>query len=140
MSEKGGFYCDLTALHPEVTGSSFLLVAHYPDGRKTNFLVDFGMFQEEKYSARNNMKIPFDPEKIEFVLITHNHSDHMGRLSMLSKEGFRGRVYATHGTKRLMPVSLYNSFQIMKDEARLIKTKPLYEQEDVERICNVILG
>ena len=89
---KGGFYYTITALHPEVTGSCLFVKVHYPDGKVTHFIVDCGMFQEAEYTQLNNQQLPFCSSKISFALITHNHADHNGRLPVLVKEGFKGKI------------------------------------------------
>ena len=133
MGKTSDFYYEITALHNEVTGSCFVVVVHYPDARKTIFLVDCGLFQEKDYLCRNAEKFPFNCENVEFVLITHNHADHIGRLPMLVNAGFKGKIYATEATKILMLPALQNSHQIMKEEAKKKKEKPLYEDIDVQR-------
>lgn len=93
MGRDSNFYYEITALHKEVTGSCLMVLIYYPDGRKTMFLVDCGLFQEKDYLWRNAEKFPFNCENVEFVLITHNHADHMGRLPMLVNAGFKGKIY-----------------------------------------------
>ena len=143
MGSKERFYAHVTALNPEVTGSCLPVDVHPVNGLKDEFVVDCGIFQEKGYSDLNDTDFPFDCQKIKFVLITHNHADHVGRLPLLFKYGFNGKVYATESTIRLMKISLENSYQIMKEEAKLRKSKLLYEIEDVERVfenveaCNI---
>lgn len=143
MGSKEKFYVYVTALHPEVTGSCLLVVVHFPNGRKIKFLVDCGLFQEQKYNDLNKVDFPFSSEDIEFVLITHNHADHVGKLPLLCKYGFHGKIFATKSTSKLLGISLSNSYQIMKDDAQWMKTKPLYSEEDVEKVfeylvpCNI---
>ena len=57
---KADMYLDVTALHEEVTGSCILCTVRYPDASKTQFIVDCGLFQEEKYQ-QNNYSFPFIP-------------------------------------------------------------------------------
>ena len=133
MGKTSDLYYEITALHKEVTGSCFVVVVHYPDGRKTMFLVDCGLFQEKDYLQRNVEKFPFNCENIDFALITHNHADHIGRLPALVNAGFKGKIYATEATKILMFPALQNSHQIMKEEAKKKKEKPLYEDTDVQK-------
>lgn len=134
LGAKERFYYYITALHSEVTGSCLFVNVNYPDGRKTKFLVDCGLFQEANYSYLNNEKFPFNADEIEFVLITHNHADHIGRLPMLSKEGFRGPIYSVAATSNLLPIPMKNSFQIMGDDAKKRNKKPLYTESDVARV------
>jgi metallo-beta-lactamase family protein len=134
MGSKERFFCEITSLNPEVTGSCHLVTVHYPDGRQTNFIVDCGMFQgETEYVELNNRQFPFKAEHIEFCLITHNHADHMGRLCYLVKSGFRGNIYATYDTADAMNLALVDSFKIMREDARKKKIKPLYDEEHLDR-------
>ena len=140
MGKTSDFYYEITALHKEVTGSCLMVLIYYPDGRKTMFLVDCGLFQEKDYLWRNAEKFPFNCENVEFVLITHNHADHMGRLPMLVNAGFKGKIYATETTKILMLPALQDSHQIMKEEAKKKKEKPQYEDTDVQRAFSSTQG
>ena len=72
MGSKERFYCQITSLNPEVTGSCHLVTVNYPDGRKSNFTVDCGLFQERAYNELNNRQFPFKGEHVDFVLVTHN--------------------------------------------------------------------
>ena len=138
MGLRKSFYADVTALHPEVTGSCLTMRVQFPNGRKTNFIVDCGLFQEKEkgYNSLNKEDFPFRSENIEFALITHNHADHMGRLPMLIKGGFNGFIYTTESTAQLLPISLKDSYQIMKEEAKNSKTKQPYCEYDVEEVYN----
>jgi Cft2 family RNA processing exonuclease len=84
MGNKTKMYVDIMALHQEVTGSCFLCVVKLPDKTTTRFIVDCGVFQEEEYS-KYNWGFPFDPDKISFVLATHNHVDHIRFWLMFAK-------------------------------------------------------
>ena len=92
MGKKARMYVDIMALHPEVTGSSFLCIVKLPNYETVKFLVDCGLFQEEKYEEYN-YTFPFDPENIDFVLVTHNHVDHTGRLPLLFRKEFNKKIY-----------------------------------------------
>lgn len=132
MGTKERFYCQITSLNPEVTGSCHLVTVNYPDGRKSNFTVDCGLFQERAYNELNNKQFPFKGEKIDFVLVTHNHADHMGRLPYLVRDGFIGNIYATSITARLMNLALADSFKIMKEDAKKHDKKLMYDENDFE--------
>lgn len=84
MAKKARFYADLMAIQPEVTGSGIPVEVTYPSNTKTKFLVDFGLFQEDEYNHLNQ-ELFFDPKELTFVLVTHNHIDHTGRLPFLVK-------------------------------------------------------
>jgi metallo-beta-lactamase family protein len=97
----------------EVTGSSYLVEA---DGM--NFLVDCGMFQGGREADhKNHASFGFNPEKLDFVLLTHAHIDHSGLLPRLGALGFRGPVYTTSATADLLQVMLKDSAHIQEKEA-----------------------
>lgn len=130
MGGKERFYYDIMALHPEVTGSCILVIVHYPDRSKKRFIVDCGLFQEEKYSKYNE-DFPFDAENIDFCIVTHNHVDHTGRLPLLVKNGFKGNIYTSVDTKTLLPLALYDSYKVLSDMAKRNHTKNLYSDSYV---------
>ena len=109
---KADMYLDVTALHEEVTGSCILCTVRYPDRSKTQFIVDCGLFQEEKYQAQN-YSFPFEPKDIAFALVTHTHIDHIGRIPKLCKEGFNGKIYTSTLAGELMPIALTNTAEIL---------------------------
>lgn len=130
MGSKERFFCYVTSLNPEVTGSLHPVTVHYPDGRTTNFIVDSGLYQEKAYNELNYKKFPFKEENIDFALITHNHSDHMGRLPYLVSGGFQGHIYASTETVRLMNASLRDSYRIEKEDSKRYNRKAMYSEED----------
>lgn len=130
MGAKERFYIDIMALHPEVTGSCNLVIVNYPNGEKTRFIVDCGLFQESDYS-QYNASFPFNAENIEFCVVTHNHVDHTGRLPLLTKQGFNGNIYTSTATGILLPLALEDSYKVLKDIAKRNNTKHLYSEADV---------
>ena len=97
----------------EVTGSCYLI-----ETSELRFLVDCGMFQGGREAdKKNRTAFDFDPETINFVLLTHAHIDHSGLLPRLRVWGFRGPVYATSATSDLLQVMLKDSAHIQEKEA-----------------------
>ncbi len=124
----------------EVTGSCHMLEAA---GKK--ILVDCGMQQgPDEY---DNQEIPFAPGEIDYVLVTHAHIDHTGRLPLLYKLGFSGEIHATGATADLCSIMLRDSAHIQEFEAEWKNRKgkragrdavePLYTMEDAEGVISL---
>ena len=105
------FYANLKALQEEVTGSAIPVTIYFPDNTEVSFAVDYGMFQENKYTEKNREKFS-DLEKLDFVLITHAHIDHVGRLPFLVKQGYEKKIYMTQVTRALSYIALNESIKI----------------------------
>ena len=128
----------LGATH-EVTGSCTYLEV---GGRRG--LVDFGMEQGKDMFV--NQDLPVEPAALDFVLVTHAHIDHSGRLPLLCKNGFRGGIYLTEATANLCDIMLRDSANIQMQEAEWQNRKakrsgedgyePLYDLDDVQRAVN----
>lgn len=120
-----------------VTGSCYML-----EIGETRVLVDCGMFQGNKQiTIRNERKFPFDPQEIDYVLLTHAHIDHSGLIPKLCKSGFEGLVYTTEATRDLCSIMLPDSGHIQEVEAQWktrketrrggrIPVEPIYTAED----------
>ncbi|MBQ9658193.1 MAG: MBL fold metallo-hydrolase [Clostridia bacterium] len=108
-----------------VTGSNFLVEAA---GKK--FLVDCGMYQGKGTSEEENYE-PFDynPEEIDFMLLTHAHIDHSGRIPRLYKEGFKGPIYAQKATCDLCALMLPDSGHIQEMESEWKNRKRIRKGE-----------
>lgn len=121
-----------------VTGSCYIMETN---GHR--FAVDCGMHQGNAEIEKRNWNIEaYEPETIEFCIITHAHIDHSGLLPRLVKSGFRGPIYTTPPTKDLLEILLLDSAHIQEMEA-LWKSKKqvrhgenhveaLYTQRDAE--------
>ncbi|KTD19214.1 MBL fold metallo-hydrolase RNA specificity domain-containing protein [Legionella jordanis] len=118
-----------------VTGSKYLLRIN-----SKNILIDCGLFQGYKeLRLRNWAPLPINPAHIDAVLLTHAHIDHSGYLPLLVKQGFKGKIYATPGTKSLCSILLPDSGHLQEEEARLANkygfskhkpALPLYSKEE----------
>ena len=97
----------------EVTGSCYLVKTEH-----AKFIVDCGLFQGGPEAYRKNLAaFQFEPKEIDFVLLTHAHTDHAGLLPRLSAFGFKGPIYATDATVDLLQVMLLDSAHIQESEA-----------------------
>lgn len=119
-----------------MTGACYLLEAaaskRVPSARHsvwTRILIDCGLFQEsEECSELNFQKFRFDPQKIDAVLVTHAHVDHIGRIPKLVRDGFAGTIYSTAPTRDLAKILLEDALSISRHEG-----KNLYEEDDLEK-------
>ena len=119
-----------------VTGSNFLVEAA---GKK--FLVDCGLYQGKKeVELENHRPFDYNPAEIDFMLLTHAHIDHSGRIPKLYNEGFKNPIYAHKATCDLCGIMLPDSGHIQEMEAEWKNKKrerkgeqtypPLYTAED----------
>ena len=116
-----------------VTGANYLL-----DFGAKKILVDCGMFQGSRYSEDLNYdKFPYDPSEINFVFVTHSHTDHSGRLPKLYKDGFRGKVIATNATIDLTKKALPDNLNLIKQEAEESGREPLFSLKDLEGVLGL---
>ncbi|KKR28679.1 MAG: RNA-metabolising metallo-beta-lactamase, partial [Candidatus Woesebacteria bacterium GW2011_GWA1_39_8] len=119
-----------------VTGSNYLL-----DSGEIKILVDCGLNQGSKYSEDMNYeKFAYDPAEINFVFITHSHTDHVGRLPKLFKEGFRGRVIASKPTIDLASKALPDNLNIITEEAKREGRESIFELKDLVGVLKLAEG
>ena len=122
-----------------VTGSKYLI-----SYGKYRLLIDCGLFQGIKeIRQRNWEELPFLPEKIHAVLLTHAHIDHSGYLPALMKRGFHGPIYSSRATYSLCKVLLPDAGFLQEEDARYANKKkfskhnpaePLYTEEDAQKV------
>lgn len=113
----------------EVTGSCILI-----ETGSTKFLVDCGMFQGKSH-YKNIEDFSFNSEEIDFVLLTHAHLDHCGRLPKLFMEGFRGRIYSTAPTRDLTEIILLDALNVSRIEKKPF-VHPLCQEGDIRHLMN----
>jgi metallo-beta-lactamase family protein len=123
-----------------VTGSAHLL-----DTGKSKILIDCGMFQGF-HEHLNFEPLGFDPKEIDALIITHGHLDHLGRMPLLYKHGFKGKVFAHPATFDIAKIVLMDSAKLQEEEykTRYKKAerrgeedkirKPLYTKNDIKKI------
>lgn len=117
----------------EVTGSCHLLTV----GEHT-IALDCGMFQGRRAEAREkNSRLPFPPERLSAIVLSHAHIDHAGRLPLLTSRGFTGTVWATPATRDLCAIMLADSAHIQEKDTEFLRRRgqeaaePLYTQADI---------
>jgi metallo-beta-lactamase family protein len=126
-----------------VTGSQYLAEVA---GRQV--LVDSGMFQGEKTLRLLNWAEPaFDPARIDAVVVTHTHLDHIGRLPRLVKQGLRGPIYCTPPTSELAEILLLDAAHLQEEDAAYLNRKgltkhqpalPLFEEADARATLELL--
>ncbi len=130
----------------EVTGSCHLVTAN---GRR--ILLDCGEIQgSEEAEARNAEPFPFDPRRLDAVILSHAHIDHIGRVPLLHKRGYRGPIYTQHATADLARIMLEDAVSLAEsDLARenLHRARrgekplqPLYTRRDVREVLHQMRG
>jgi len=111
-----------------VTGANFLLTG--PEG--LNILVDCGLEQgNHDADQHNHQDFIYNPADCNFLLITHAHMDHIGKIPKLVKDGFRGIIYSTPETLEISKVMLDDALKIVLQEATRRQVQPLYDETDV---------
>lgn len=129
-----------------VTGSKHLL--QHDDG--TQILLDCGLFQNTGAENEDrNRHFGFNPSEIDFVILSHAHTDHAGNLPNLVKQGFDKKIFATPPTIELCNIMLSDSAHIQEHDVQYINKrrkkkglpllKPLYSISDVERTMKLFM-
>lgn len=137
MSITLGFYGGTKC----VTGSCFLV-----NIRGTKILVDCGLFQGLE-QEKNHQPFPFNPSDIDYLILTHAHIDHCGRLPLLVKEGFKGKIITTKPTSQIAKIMLLDAAKVMREHYKTLYRKsirkgldlpppPLYDEHDVMETLN----
>jgi metallo-beta-lactamase family protein len=122
----------------EVTGSCHLIECA---GHRV--LVDCGLFQGDRDAERaNEAAFGFDPASIDVLLLTHAHLDHCGRIPLLVRRGFRGRILSTSATRELARLVLLDAASLQVEDAARAGRRgrngeaalpPLYDLDDALR-------
>jgi len=111
-----------------VTGSCYLITTD-----KYKLLLDCGQFQGSKILEKLNFeKFGFDPTAIDFMILSHAHIDHCGRIPLLTKRGFKGKIYCTDATGDLVEIMLKDSGYIHEKEAEWDNKKAIRSGRPLE--------
>jgi metallo-beta-lactamase family protein len=128
------------------TGSMYLLEVN---GQR--ILMECGLFQGRRdESMERNRNFPFDPSKLDAVVLSHAHIDHCGNLPNLCKQAYTGNIYCTFATRDLAAIMLEDSAQIQKDDAMFVSkqrakkglppVEPLYTAIEAEKAVRQFVG
>jgi metallo-beta-lactamase family protein len=128
----------------QVTGSMHLLEA-----AGARILLDAGMFQGHRAEAAAlNSNLPFDARRIDAVVLSHAHLDHIGRLPLLVRHGYHGPIYATPATRDLCAAMLPDAAKIQESDAEHLAkhgkkgpaSEPLYNLADALAAQDLIVA
>lgn len=123
------------------TGANFMLekkssADNGNDGVK--ILIDCGMIQGSRFAENlNRSEFKYDPRSVDYLLVTHSHMDHIGRIPKLVRDGFNGVILSTPETKDLAGIMFEDGLKILEEEARHEGQLPLYEKKDVEKTLSL---
>ena len=97
-----------------VTGSCHLI-----ECAGLRILIDCGLYQGgRELNEENADHFGFDPATIDYLLLTHAHLDHCGRLPLLVKRGFSGEIITTAASRELARLVMLDSAHLQEEEAR----------------------
>jgi len=107
----------------QVTGSKHIIEA---DGKR--ILLDCGLFQGHRADAnQKNRNLPFDPSKLDAVILGHAHIDHSGNLPNLVRNGYAGPIYSTKPTDDLCKYMLADSAYLQEKDVEYINRRRVKE-------------
>ncbi|MCJ7497443.1 MAG: MBL fold metallo-hydrolase [candidate division Zixibacteria bacterium] len=129
-----------------VTGSMHILES---EGKKV--LIDCGLFQgRREESNQRNKSLPFEPQSIERMVLSHAHLDHSGNIPTLVKNGYRNTIYSTFATRDLCLLMLRDSANLQEKDAEYLNKRnekkgaqiisPLYTVEEAEKSLEQFKG
>jgi metallo-beta-lactamase family protein len=128
----------------QVTGSMHLLEA-----AGARFLLDSGLFQGHRAESHAlNATLPFDPRRIDGVVLSHAHIDHSGRLPLLVRHGFHGPIHTTPATRDLCAVMLPDAAHVQEKDHETLQrrgkagpeSEPLYTMADAIAVQDLMVG
>ncbi len=122
-----------------VTGSCHLVVC---GGKR--LLIDCGLYQGgRELEEENRRPFGFDPAAIDYLLLTHAHLDHCGRIPLLVKQGFKGEIITTSASRELAKLVMLDAAHLQEEEAewkarKLARRGKHHKREAIEPLFNVL--
>lgn len=134
------FIVELTTKQITVTGSENILRFKDKHDEEICILVDCGMLQEPNVNSMSleNCTFEFEIKNLRAVFITHAHNDHIGKLPLLIKAGYNGKIYMSKETSLFIENVLNDNLKIHREEAKKLNKKPLYDEEIIEKVIALI--
>ena len=128
----------------DVTGSAYHVIT-----KRASVLVDCGLFQGRRETRnKNRAHKPLEGGRLDAVVLTHGHLDHIGRLPLLIKKGYTGPIFATEATFALARLILRDSLGILRGDLErenrkrtslgLEKLEPLFTNDDVKGLESLL--
>lgn len=129
----------------DVTGSAYHVVT-----KDASIMVDCGFFQgRREENAKNRRKAELEGNRLDAVILTHGHLDHVGRLPLLTRKGYKGPIYATQPTLDIARLILKDSCSLQKQDLKRQNMKraregkpplePLFEEVDVRKLKPLVM-
>lgn len=115
-----------------VTGANFLF-----ESNELKLLIDCGLQQGGNVGKSNYDDFQYNTQEIDFLIITHAHLDHIGRIPKLIRDGFDGVIYSTPSTKEIAKLIFEDNLHLLRDDARKKGVKPMYEEKDVKKTISL---
>jgi metallo-beta-lactamase family protein len=123
----------------QVTGSMHLLEMGTPPFK---LLLDCGLDYEDRNNLEQNASFPFSADSIDAVILTHTHIDHVGRLPILVKQGFKGDIFCTGPTAYHLEKMWVDSIKIQSKgnrKSKRDKSNPVFfTNADIKKSLDLI--
>jgi len=139
-NRKKDFLVELTTKQMNVTGSENLLRFTGKFEQENLLLIDCGMLQELNINSfsKENTDFQFDIKNVRAVFITHAHNDHIGKLPVLIKAGYEGKIYLSQETALFLENVLIDNLKIHREEAKKLNKKPLYDEGEIQKVIDLL--
>ena len=135
---KKGLIVEISTDQRTVTGSANLLKIRSSGEEEYLILIDYGINSEKSLFHKLNTEITFEIEKLKMVFLTHVHADHVAKVPLLYRNGYKGKIFATKESSILIEDILRDNLKIMLEEAKKKGVSPIYGEEDIEKVLKNI--